>query len=241
MAVRVALADDSFLVREALAGLLAGMADVELVATCRDVDELRAAVDDMSPDIVLTEIPMPPSMSDEGLRLAAELRETHPETAVIALSDECNPAYAIALLEAGADGRAYLLKERLHTPRQLLAAIETVASGGSLIDPKVVEAVVDQRQSSQHTLLADLSAEERSTLVEMARGSSNAAIARRLGINQRTVERHIHTIFEKLELPTTPDVNRRVRAVLLYLASPGATPNARSTSRRPRRGTGVPP
>jgi DNA-binding NarL/FixJ family response regulator len=241
MAVRVVLADDSFLVREALAGLLAGMSEVELVATCRNADELRAAIDDTSPDVVLTEIPMPPSMSDEGLRLAAELRETHPETAVIALSDECNPAYALALLEAGADGRAYLLKERLHTPRQLLAAIETVASGGSLIDPKVVEAVVDQRQSSQHTLLADLSAEERSTLVEMARGSSNAAIAKRLGINQRTVERHIHTIFEKLELPTTPDVNRRVRAVLLYLATPGATPNASPTSRGPRRGTGVPP
>ena len=115
MAVRVALADDSFLVREALAGLLAAMADVELVAACRDVDELRAAVDDTSPDIVLTEIPMPPSMTDEGLRLAAELRETHPETAVIALSDECDPAYALTLLESGAEGRAYLLKERLHT------------------------------------------------------------------------------------------------------------------------------
>jgi DNA-binding NarL/FixJ family response regulator len=227
MAVRVALADDSFLVREALAGLLAAMADVELVAACRDVDELRAAVDDTRPDIVLTEIPMPPSMTDEGLRLAAELRETHPETAVIALSDECDPAYALALLESGADGRAYLLKERLHSPRQLLAAIETVASGGSLIDAKVVEALVEalvgRRQGTQRSLLADLTAEERATLVEMARGSSNAAIARKLRINQRTVERHIHTIFEKLELPSTPDVNRRVRAVLLYLATAGAT------------------
>jgi DNA-binding NarL/FixJ family response regulator len=227
MAVRVALADDSFLVREALAGLLAGMADVELVATCRDADELRAAVEDTSPDIVLTEIPMPPSMTDEGLRLAAELRETHPETAVIALSDECDPAYALALLESGAEGRAYLLKERLHSPRQLLAAIETVASGGSLIDAKVVESLVEalvgRRQGTQRSLLADLTAEERATLVEMARGSSNAAIARKLRINQRTVERHIHTIFEKLELPSTPDVNRRVRAVLLYLATAGTT------------------
>jgi DNA-binding NarL/FixJ family response regulator len=227
MAVRVALADDSFLVREALAGLLAGMSEVELVAACRNADELRAAVDDTSPDIVLTEIPMPPSMTDEGLRLAAELRETHPEMAVIALSDECDPAYAIALLESGAEGRAYLLKERLHSPRQLLAAIETVASGGSLIDAKVVEALVEalvgRRQGTQRSLLADLTAEERATLVEMARGSSNAAIARRLRINQRTVERHIHTLFEKLELPSTPDVNRRVRAVLLYLATAGAT------------------
>jgi DNA-binding NarL/FixJ family response regulator len=222
MAVRVALADDSFLAREALAGMLDEMPEVELVATCRDADELRAIVDDAKPDIVLTEIPMPPSMTDEGLRLAAELRETHPETAVIALTDQCDPAYALALLEAGADGRAYLLKERLHSPRQLLAAIETVSRGGSLIDAKVVEGLIDRRNDAQRPPLADLTVEERSTLVEMARGASNAAIARRLSITQRTVERHIHTIFEKLDLPATPDVNRRVRAVLLYLTTAGA-------------------
>ena len=223
MTVRVAFADDSFLVREALTALLAAMPDVELVAACRGVDELRAAVDDTSPDIVLTEIPMPPSMTDEGLRLAAELRETHPETAVIALSDQYDPAYALALLESGADRRGYLLKKRLHSPRQLLAAIETVVSGGSLIDAEVVEGLVGRRQDPERSLVADLTADEWSTLVEMARGSSNAAIARRLGINQRTVERHIHAIFEKLELPATPDVNRRVRAVLLYLSAAGAT------------------
>jgi len=222
MTVRVALADDSFLVREALTGLLAAMPDVELVATCRNVDELRAAVDDTSPDIVLTEIPMPPSMTDEGLRLAAELRKTHPETAVIALSDRYDPAYALALLESGADRRGYLIKRRLHSPRQLLAAIETVVAGGSLIDAEVVEALMDRRRDPERSLVADLSADEGSTLVEMARGASNAAIATRLGVNQRTVERHIHTIFEKLELPATPDVNRRVRAVLLYLATAGA-------------------
>jgi DNA-binding NarL/FixJ family response regulator len=222
MTVRVALADDSFLVREALTGLLAAMPDVELVAACRNVDELRAAIDDASPDIVLTEIPMPPSMTDEGLRLAAELRETHPETAVIALSDRYDPAYALALLESGADRRGYLIKKRLQSPRQLLAAIETVVTGGSLIDAEVVEALVDRRRDPERSLFADLNADECATLVEMARGSSNAAIATRLGVNQRTVERHIHTIFEKLELPATPDVNRRVRAVLLYLATAGA-------------------
>jgi DNA-binding NarL/FixJ family response regulator len=222
MTVRVALADDSFLVREALTGLLAAMPDVELVAACRSVDELRAAVDDASPDIVLTEIPMPPSMTDEGLQLAAELRKTHPETAVIALSDKYDPAYALALLESGADRRGYLIKRRLHSPRQLLAAIETVVTGGSLIDAEVVEALVDRRPDPERSLVADLSADECSTLVEMARGSSNAAIATRLGVNQRTVERHVHTIFEKLQLPATPDVNRRVRAVLLYLATAGA-------------------
>jgi len=222
MAVRVALADDSFLAREALAGMLAEMPEVELVAACRDADELRAALDEVQPDIVLTEIPMPPSMTDEGLRLAAELRDTHPETAVIALSDECDPAYALALLESGAERRAYLLKERLHSPRQLLAAIETVARGGSLIDAKVVEGLVDQRRRAERSPLDDLTAEERATLVEMARGASNAAIAKKLAINPRTVERKIHTIFEKLALPATPDVNRRVRAVLLYLATSGA-------------------
>jgi DNA-binding NarL/FixJ family response regulator len=224
MAVRVALADDSFLAREALTGMLAEMPDVELVAACHDADELRAAFDEVRPDIVLTEIPMPPSMTDEGLRLAAELRETHPETAVIALSDACDPAYALALLESGAQRRAYLLKEHLKTPRQLLAAIETVSRGGSLIDAKVVEALMRRRQQSVPSPIAELSTQERATLVEMARGASNAAIARKLGITQRAVERQIHAIFEKLELPATRDVNRRVRAVLLFLAaarSPG--------------------
>jgi DNA-binding NarL/FixJ family response regulator len=222
MGVRVALADGSFLAREALTGMLAEMPDVELVAACRDADELRAAFDEARPDIVLTEIPMPPSMTDEGLRLAAELRDTHPETAVIALSDACDPAYALALLESGADRRAYLLKERLTSPRQLLAAIETVSRGGSLIDTKVVEALMRRRQQSTPSPIAELSGEERATLVEMARGASNAAIARKLGITQRAVERQIHAIFEKLELPATRDVNRRVRAVLLFLASAGA-------------------
>ena len=222
MAVRVALADDSFLAREALTGMLAEMPDVELVAACCDADELRAAFDEARPDIVLTEIPLPPSMTDEGLRLAAELRDSHPETAVIALSDACDPAYAVALLESGADRRAYLLKDHLRSPRQLLAAIETVSRGGSLIDAKVVEALMRQRQESASSPVAELSAEERATLVEMARGASNAAIARKLGITQRAVERQIHAIFEKLQLPATRDVNRRVRAVLLFLASAGA-------------------
>jgi DNA-binding NarL/FixJ family response regulator len=222
MAVRVALADDSFLAREALTGMLLEMPDVDLVAVCCDADELRAELDDAKPDVVLTEIPMPPSMTDEGLRLAVELRATHPETAVIALSDECTPAHALALLESGADGRAYLLKERLHSPRQLLGAIETVTRGGSLIDAKVVEALMERRQQPERSPVAGLTADERATLVEMARGASNAAIARKLRINQRAVERQIHAIFEKLDLPATPDVNRRVRAVLLYLSTAAA-------------------
>jgi DNA-binding NarL/FixJ family response regulator len=219
MAVRVALADDSFLAREALTGMLAEMPEVELVAACRDADELRAAFDEARPDIVVTEIPMPPSMTDEGLQLAAELRDSHPETAVIALSDACDPAYALALLENGADRRAYLLKERLQSPRQLLAAIEAVSRGGSLIDAKVVEALMRSRQQSARSPVAELSPQERATLVEMARGASNAAIAKKLGITRRAVERQIHAIFEKLELPATGDVNRRVRAVLLFLAT----------------------
>jgi DNA-binding NarL/FixJ family response regulator len=202
MAVRIALADGSFLAREALSGMLADIPEVELVATCCDADELRAAVDAAGPDLVLT-----------GVRLAAELRHLHPEIAVIAVGDEADAQHALALFESGADGLAYLLEQDLQRPGHLEAAIETVARGGSLIDMKVVEGLLGRSP------VAGLSAAERATLVEMARGASNAAIAKTLGITLRAVERHTHAIFEKLGVPATPAVNRRVRAVLMFLAT----------------------
>lgn len=217
MAVRLVLAEGSFLARRALTGLLGDIPELELVAACRDADELRATVEEARPDIVLTEVPLPPSMTDEGLQLAAELRRTHPQTGVIILSDRCDPDYARALLEPGDDGRAYLLKERLGDPGQLLAAIDIVRKGGSFIDPKVVDALV----GSQRSPIAGLDTHERATLVEMARGASNAAIAGKLGITERAVERSIHAIFEKLELPRTHGVNRRVLAVVLFVAAAG--------------------
>jgi DNA-binding NarL/FixJ family response regulator len=218
MALRVGLADDSLLIREALTRLLDGAPGIELVAACCDGDELRGVIETEHLDVVLVDICMPPTMTDEGVRLAEELREAHPEVGVVVLSAYCEPSYALALLAGGSDGRAYLLKDRLGSRPQLLATIETVASGGSVIDPKVVEALVHGETAPTRSALATLSPREREVLVQMARGSSNAAIAQELGLTKRAVEKHINSVFAKLELPMTPDISRRVRAVLLFLA-----------------------
>jgi DNA-binding NarL/FixJ family response regulator len=216
MAVRVGVADDSFLIREALTRLLGDADQIELVAVCADGEELAAAVDSCHPDVVLVDIRMPPTMTDEGIRLAAQLRRTHPQVGVIAMSAHSDPTYALALLEGGSEGRAYLLKDRLHSRAQLLATIETVAQGGSVIDAKVVEALVHGR-SQVRSPLDVLTPREREILVEMARGASNAAIAEALGLTKRAVEKHINSVFAKLDLPLSGDVSRRVRAVLLFL------------------------
>ena len=217
MAVRVAVADDSFLIREALTRLLAGSDEIELVAVCADGEELEAAVGTCHPDVVLVDIRMPPTMTDEGIRVAARLRRTHPEVGVIAMSAHSDPGYALALLEGGSEGRAYLLKDRLHSRAQLLATVETVAQGGSVIDPKVVEALVHGRSRQVRSPLDVLTPREREILVEMAHGASNAAIAASLGLTKRAVEKHINSVFAKLDLPLSGDVSRRVRAVLLFL------------------------
>jgi DNA-binding NarL/FixJ family response regulator len=222
MAVRVGLADDSFLIREALTRLLADVEEIDLVAVCADADELAAAIDARRPDVVLVDIRMPPTMTDEGIRLAAQLRRTHPEIGVVVMSAHSEPSYALALLESGSEGRAYLLKDRLHSKAQLLAAIETVAHGGSVIDPKVVEALVQGRSPRTPSPLDVLTPREREILVEMARGASNAAIANALNLTKRAVEKHINSVFAKLDLPPSDDVSRRVRAVLLFLGQAGA-------------------
>ena len=218
MAVRVGVADDSFLIREALTRLLGDSDEIELVAVCADGDELAAAVDACHPDVVLLDIRMPPTMTDEGIRLAARLRRTHPDVGVIVMSAHAEPTYVLALLEAGSEGRAYLLKDRLHSRAQLLATIEAVARGGSVIDPKVVEALVHGRPRQARSPLDALTPREREILVEMARGASNAAIGAALGLTKRAVEKHINAVFAKLDLPLSEDVSRRVRAVLLFLA-----------------------
>jgi len=221
--LRIALADDSVLIREALASLIERAEGMELVAACADADELRDAVEARRVDVAVTDIRMPPTGTDEGIRLAAELRHTHPELGVVVLSAYCEPAYALDLLRDGSDGRAYLIKDRLHSPDHLIAAIEEVAHGGSVIDPKVVEALVSGEHSDRtRPLLAALSPREHEILAEMARGSSNQRIAEALGLTRRAVEKHINAIFSKLELPPTPDVSRRVRAVLLFLLEEGA-------------------
>jgi DNA-binding NarL/FixJ family response regulator len=247
MAIRVALAEDSFLVREAVTQLLTDEADLEVVAVCGDADELRAVLASKDVDVVVTDICMPPTMGGEGIRIAAEARVTHPALGVVVLSAYCDVAFAMALLEAGSERRGYLLKERVHSGRQLTGAIKAVASGGSVIDPKVVELLVEAQDRHAHSPLAPLSPRERDILVEMARGASNAAIGTSLGMTKRGVEKHINSIFAKLALPAAPDVSRRVRAVLMFLAESeapvpvaGATPGA-ARAGRPRRGTAASP
>jgi DNA-binding NarL/FixJ family response regulator len=218
MALRVVLADDSYLVREALAHLLADAPGVELAAVCRDLDDLRLAIEAQRPDVVVTDIRMPPTGDDEGLRIAAELRDSHPEMGVVVLSQYLEPRYALELLAEGSDGRAYLLKERVHDRSELVAAIEATAAGGSVIDAKVVDMLVTVRSRVAASPLAGLTPRERSILGEIAQGKSNSAIARSLTLSKRAVEKHINSLFTKLDLPESEDVSRRVRAALLFLA-----------------------
>jgi DNA-binding NarL/FixJ family response regulator len=224
LAIRIVLAEDNYLVREGVRRLLESEPEVEIVATCVDRDSLVAAIDQERPDVVLTDIRMPPHDSDEGIRVANELRDTHPETGVVVLSQFLEPQYALALLERGADRRAYLLKERVRDLSDLVAAIREVAAGGSVIDPKVVEALVTAKSRGEESPLSDLTPRERQILGEMAQGKSNAAIAQTLVIVERSVEKVIHSIFLKLGLTWQPDINRRVKAVLVFLSEEGARP-----------------
>ena len=231
--LRVGLADDSVLVREALASIIGASDELELAAVCTDADELLAAVGRLRLDVVITEIRLDPTMTDEGIRFAANLRDTHPDVGVVVLSVDCEPRHATDLLAAGSSGRAYLLKDRVSTAEELVRTIVDVAHGGSVIDPKVVEALVHS-DAEEHALpaLASLSPREREILSEMARGASNHGIAETLGLPKRAVEKGINTIFAKLGLAPTPDVSRRVRAVLLYLMSVVEEPERASARHR---------
>jgi DNA-binding NarL/FixJ family response regulator len=216
--LRIVLADDSYLVREAITHVLDGAPEVEIVATCEDGDELRAAVEAQRPDVVLTDIRMPPSGDDEGIAIANDLRETHPGIGVVVVSQYADPRYGIALLEGGSDGRAYLLKERLHDRAQLVAALEAVAAGGSVVDSKVVEALIAARARAEASPLAELTQRELEILSEIAQGKSNTAIAEQLVLTKRAVEKHINAIFLKLGLTQAEDFSRRVKAALIYLS-----------------------
>jgi DNA-binding NarL/FixJ family response regulator len=216
--IRLVVADDSLLVREGIVRMLDLEPDLEVVATCADHPELMAAVDRESPDVVLTDIRMPPTGTDEGIRAAAELRERHPDVGVVVLSQYVEPAYAVTLFDAGSEGRAYLLKERVSDPAELVTAVRGVASGGSVIDPKVVEVLVSARSRPKESPLRFLTPRESEVLAEIARGKNNAAVAASLGLSERAVEKHINSLFAKLHLTEEPDVHRRVKAVLLYLS-----------------------
>jgi DNA-binding NarL/FixJ family response regulator len=221
MAIRIVLADDHFLVREGVRRLLETQADLEVAEVCGDFDSLLAAVEATSPDVVLTDIRMPPSSEDEGIRAAALLRDSHPDVGVVVLSQYSEPSYALALLESGSERRAYLLKERVEDMEQLTGAIRTVAEGGSVIDPKVVEALVSEKSRAAESPLSQLTPRERDVLREMAEGKNNAAIAASLVLTERSVEKVIHSIFLKLGLAWEASVHKRVKAVVLYLAERG--------------------
>jgi DNA-binding NarL/FixJ family response regulator len=216
--LRVVLADDSYLVREALVHVLEAADGIDVVATCGDRDTLLATVDAQRPHVVVTDIRMPPTHTDEGITVAARLRETHPQVGVVILSQFAEPRYGIALLEGGSDGRAYLLKERIQYRGQLIAANESVAHGGSVVDAKVVETLVEARSRAEHTPLNQLTPRELEILTFVARGHSNQAIADELVLTKRAVEKHINAIFLKLGLTDAADVARRVKAALIYLA-----------------------
>jgi DNA-binding NarL/FixJ family response regulator len=218
MPIRLALAEDHYLVREGVRRLLEAQPGIEVAAVCTDVGSLLEAVDRERPDVVVTDIRMPPRHTDEGIQVANQLRATHPDVGVVVLSQYASPGYALALLDGGSARRAYLLKERIHDPEQLVAAIRAVAEGGSLIDPKVVEGLVAERARTATSPLGQLTGRERDVLRKMAEGKNNASIADDLVVTERSVEKVINSLFMKLGLTWEAAVHKRVKAVILYLA-----------------------
>jgi DNA-binding NarL/FixJ family response regulator len=221
MPIRLVLAEDHYLLREGVRRLLETEPDLDVAAVCGDLESLLAAVEAERPDVVVTDIRMPPGDTDEGIQAAERLRETNPEVGVVVLSQYATPTYVLALLEGGSARRAYLLKERVKDVGHLTAAIRAVADGGSMIDPKVVEVLVAENARGEESPLNQLTPRERDVLREMAEGKNNAAIAETLFLTERSVEKVIHSIFLKLGLAWETAVHKRVKAVILYLAESG--------------------
>jgi len=221
-AIRVALAEDHALVRDGLTRLVQAEDDFELVGVASDLPELLALVEEQKPDVVVTDIRMPPTRVDEGIQAATWLRVNRPDTGVVVLSQYAGPALALALLGEGSAGRAYLLKERVSGANELAGAIRTVAGGGSVIDATVVDDLVRSRAGKRGSDLSWLTPRESEILASMAQGHSNAGIAAALGLSERAVEKHINSLFSKLGLREERDVNRRVKAVLMYLGDQAA-------------------
>jgi DNA-binding NarL/FixJ family response regulator len=233
MPLAIALADDNLIVRTGVARILATEPGMDVVASCDDLASLVEAIERERPDVVVTDIWMPPTTGDEGIRVAAFLREKYPGMGLVVLSNRTEPAYAFALLKSGAEGRAYLLKEHVNEGAQLVAAIEMVADGGSMLDSRIVDPLIAAKVRTERSPLAELTARERDVLAEIAKGKSNAAIADALVLSKRAVEKHINSIFLKLNLSSAEDVSKRVKATLLFLAEaesladPHFTPSGR--------------
>ncbi len=217
MAKRIVLADDAYILREGVK-LVLEQSGHEVVAAAENLDELIEAVEAHDPDVVVTDIRMPPTNTDEGIRAAREIRTAHPEIGVVVLSQYVEPDYALKLLENGSAGLAYLLKERVGDAGALAEAVERVAAGDSVIDPKVIDALVEGRIDRKASKIGRLTPRETEVMAELAAGKSNSAIADSLYLSERAVEKHINSIFTKLDLLPEKETNRRVRAVLLYLA-----------------------
>ena len=219
--LRLVVADDVLIAREGIVRMVEHEGDIAVVAVCRDLPELLAAVGEHEPDAVVTDIRMPPGMTDEGIQAASELRDTHPDIGVVVLSQYIEPAWALALFAKGSERRAYLLKERVSEPDQLVSAVRQVVGGGSVVDPRVVDALMAANRR-RRSALDHLSRREREVLAEIAQGKSNTAVAASLYLSVRAVEKHINSLFAKLGLDVAEtDVHRRVKAVLLYLSETG--------------------
>ena len=223
MTIRVLLAEDNALLRQGLERLIDHDAALELVGSVADLPSLQKAVVDHDPDVVVSDIRMPPTKTDEGIQIALQLRQERPQVGVVLLSQHADAAFALKLLEGGSGGRAYLLKERVGDVGELTSAVQRVAEGGSVIDPTVVEQLVAANRGPQDTPLTTLTPRELEVLGEMAQGKSNAAIAASLFLSERAIEKHTNSIFSKLSLTEERDLNRRVKAVLLYLHEHGTS------------------
>ncbi len=223
MALRIVVAEDSLLVREGIVRLLSNAADLDVVRACGDYEAAVAAVTEEDPDVVVTDIKMPPTSTDEGIRLARELRVSHPKVGVVVVSQYSEPDHVLAVFEDGSDGRAYLLKERLHDRAVLLSAIRSVAAGASSVDSKIIDVLVSARSGRSNSPVAELTPREREVLAEIAQGKSNAVIADRLVLTKRSVEKHVNSIFLKLDIGDADDVSKRVKAALIFLAETDGT------------------
>ncbi len=217
-ALRVLIADDSYLIREGLRQLLALAPSIHVVGQCVDAPSLLAAVDADPPDVVITDIRMPPTQTDEGMQIARRLRQTHPGVGVVVLSQHESAQYAADLLECGAKGRGYLLKDRIHDLDHLVSTLTDVAAGECRIDARLVDDLLARQRRRQRSPLAELTPRQREIMADIAQGKSNLAIARDRGLTQRAVEKHVSEIFGRLGLANDETVSRRVQATLLYLA-----------------------
>jgi DNA-binding NarL/FixJ family response regulator len=220
--ISVVIAEDSLLVRDSVHRALSVDSDVNVVGTAEDYDSAVALIETHRPTLLFTDVRMPPTSTDEGIRLARWMRSAHPDIGVIVLSQYADPSYVSGLLDGGTAARGYLLKERVSHFDQLSEAVHQVAAGGTVLDPLVVEALLAQPRSV--ATLSRLTPREREVLAELATGLSNRTVAKRLVLTQRAVEKHINSIFAKLDLTVDDSVDRRVKAVLMFLGDDMSAP-----------------